>query len=224
VNDLKTCFLTSFFEDVFTADFEREFKKYSKVNKRFVYIASSFDNPMKTDGFFAYILDLFKKIKVVFDEIRVIDYRIPKTDAERIILGADVIWLSGGDTLKQIEYFNEYNLREILHKYDGVIIGMSAGSINMADEVILPKDVEDNIPALSVYKGLGLVTINIEPHLDFNRKEHIEEIKEASRLTAIYGIYDDSFILVAGEKIAIFGDYRLFENGAIKTPNMITSA
>jgi dipeptidase E len=90
---------------------------------------------------------------------------------------------------------------------------MSAGSINMADEVVLPKDEEDNVPELSVYKGLGLVVVNIEPHLDFNRTKHIEDIKDASQTSPIYGIYDDSFILVNDDKVEVFGDYCLFENG-----------
>jgi dipeptidase E len=220
VNEVKTCLLTSSFENDFTDDFVRELKEYSKVNKKFAFVASSFENHARTEKYCAYILDLFKKIGVIFEEINIIDYHVSKEDAEQIILKTDVVWLSGGDTLMQMKYFNEYNLREILNRYDGTIIGMSAGSINMADKVVLPRDKEDNVPELSVYKGLGLVSINIEPHLDFNRKEHIEDIKNASRLAPIYGIYDGSFILVAGDKVEVFGDYCIFENESVSFYNI----
>jgi dipeptidase E len=205
--------LTSFFENGFSVDFVREFKKYSRVNRTFAYVALSFENYDKTEEFCAYILDLFKGIDVAFDEIKIIDSRVSKEDAKKIILKTDVVWLSGGDTLMQMKSFIEYHLREVLSRYEGIIIGMSAGSINMADEVVLPKDEEDNVPELSVYKGLGVVSINIEPHLDFSRTRHIEDIKIASQTAPIYGIYDDSFILVTDDKVEVFGDYCLFENG-----------
>jgi dipeptidase E len=209
---LKTCFLTSYFKNEFTEDFKREFKRYSKVNKRFVFIPSSFKNHFKTEKYCDNILELFKKMNVIFEDVKIIDYEVSKLEAEDIILNSDVVWLSGGDTLMQMNHFNEYNLRDILNKYIGVIIGMSAGSFNMADKVIQPKDEDENVYELSVYKGLGLVSINIEPHLDFNRKKHIEDIKEASKLAPIYGLYDNSFILVRDEVIDIFGEYTIFDD------------
>lgn len=72
---------------------------------------------------------------------------------------------------------------------------MSAGSINMAKRVILGKDIE-----LSIYDWIGLVDINIEPHLDSESKEHMKDIYEVSQYSVIYGIYDNTFIKITTKK------------------------
>ena len=54
-----------------------------------------------------------------------------------------MIWLSGGPTLTQIRHIEEYRLIEPLREQDGVTIGMSAGSINMARQVVVAKDLDD---------------------------------------------------------------------------------
>ncbi|MEI5907962.1 Type 1 glutamine amidotransferase-like domain-containing protein [Bacillus spongiae] len=94
-----------------------------------------------------------------------------------------------------------------------IIIGISTGSINKAKKVVLAKDINDNIPPLSIYDGIGLVDINIEPHIDSARKKHIEEdIYEATRFITIYGVYDNSFIKIVNDKMDIFGTYIKYEN------------
>lgn len=59
----------------------------------------------------------------------------------------------------------------------------------MAKKVVLAKDVDDNIPEISIYNGIGLVGINVEPHLDSASEEYMNQIYEASQHTAIYGTY-----------------------------------
>lgn len=89
---------------------------------------------------------------------------------------------------------------------------MSAGSINMAKKVVLPKDINDNIPKLSIYDGIGLVDINIYPHLDSIHKDNLQNIYEASKFTTIYGLYDNSFIKIIDNKIDIHGFHFKYEN------------
>lgn len=90
-------------------------------------------------------------------------------------------------------------------------MGLSAGAINCAKRVVLAKDESDNIPELSIYSGLGLVDINIEPHLDLTREKHLQEILEAAKHTEIIGLYDNSFIRVDGTEYQIFGPYHRFK-------------
>ena len=42
----------------------------------------------------------------------------------------------------------------------------------MAKNVAIARDIDDNIPDHSFYKGIGLVDINIEPHFDLNNTIH----------------------------------------------------
>lgn len=145
-----------------------------------------------------------------FSGFKIIDHTVSVGQAEDYIRQAQVVWLSGGDTPRQMESFRAYHLRERLQVFDGIVIGMSAGSINMADRVVLARDVRENVPEMQIYQGLGLVQINIEPHLNPSDTEHQRDIWEASRHTPVYGLFDGSFILVDGERTELFGPYCLY--------------
>jgi len=113
----------------------------------------------------------------------------------------------------EIEHLKQYNLIPALQKREGITIGMSAGSINMAKRVVLARDINDNIPELAIYEGIGLVDINVEPHLDSASEEHMKEVYEASQYATIYGLYDNSFIKILDDNMDIYGVYFKYENG-----------
>lgn len=209
---MKILFLTSGFPDGFTDDFIQCIKEYYNKNGSFVFIASDFEKHSKTDKYVNVFLNMFGNSGIAFNEVHIIDDRTSKEKALHYIESAGIIWISGGDTLKQIAYLREYNLIPALQSRDGITIGMSAGSINMAKRVVLAKDVNDNIPELSIYDGIGLVDINIEPHLDSASEDHIRDIYEVSQHTAIYGIYDNTFIKIVNGTMDIYGTYFKYEN------------
>lgn len=207
-------FLTSGFPDGFTDQFTNRLKRYYTHGGSMLFIASDFTGHAKTDKYASLFVDLFEEKGIRFERVEIIDSRTPKDTAIHLVQRADVIWISGGDTLKQMAAIYEYGLVPYLQNRNGITIGMSAGSINMAKNVVLPRDVEDNIPVLSTYDGIGLVDINIEPHIDLDREEHIEDIYEAAQYTTIYGLFDNSFIEVVEGKTEFFGPYLKFESAA----------
>lgn len=209
---MKVSILTSGFPNGFTNDFIQCVKGYYNKNDSFLFIASDFSGHSKTDKYTNEFLNMFKNNGIVFDKVHVIDDRITKEKAAKYIKEADIIWLAGGDTLKQIVNLKEYNLIPVLQNKEGLIIGMSAGSINMAKKVVLAKDINDNNPKLAIYDGIGLVNINIEPHLDSASEEHMKDIYEASQFTTIYGLYDNSFIKIVDGKMDIYGIYFKYKN------------
>jgi peptidase E len=209
---MKVSILTSGFPNGFTKDFIQCIKEYYYNNGSFVLIASDFTGHSKTVRHLNGFLSMFRENGIVFDEVHIIDDRITKEKALQYIQEAAIIWISGGDTLKQIAYLKEFNLIPALQNREGITIGMSAGSINMAKRVVLAKDINDNIPELSIYDGIGLVDINIEPHLDSASEKHMKEVYEASQYATIYGIYDNTFIKIVNDKIDIYGVYFKYEN------------
>lgn len=88
----------------------------------------------------------------------------------------------------------------------------------MAKKVVLAKNINDNIPELSIYNGIGLVDFNIEPHLNAANSEHIREIEIAAKVSPIYGLHDEAFLEVVDGSMKIFGEYRLF--GIASIPNI----
>lgn len=209
---MKVSLLTSGFPNGFTDDFIHCRKDYYDNDGSFIVIASDFTEHSKTDRYTDIFLSMFRDKGILFNEVQVIDDRIAQKKAVQYIEKADIVWISGGDTLKQIAYLKEYNLIPALQSREGITIGMSAGSINMARRVVLAKDLNDNIPELSIYDGIGIVDINIEPHLDSANEEHMEDIYEASHYAIIYGIYDNTFIKIINGTIEIYGTYLKYNN------------
>lgn len=212
---MRVSILTSGFPNGFPEDFINCIKEYYHNNGSILFIASDFTAHSKTDKYLGEFLKLFRENGVIFNEVNTIDDRIAKEKAIEYIEKSEVIWLSGGNTLKQIVDIKEYNLIEALQKREGITIGMSAGSINMAKRVVLARDINDNIPDLSIYDGIGLVDINVEPHLDSASEEHMKEICEASQHATIYGIYDNSFIKIVDDNMEICGVCFKYEKGDI---------
>lgn len=209
---MKVSLLTSGFPNGFTDDFIKCIKDYYKNGGTFVFIASDFTQHQKNDKYINIFLNMFASNGIIFDDSYIIDKRTTPKKAVQYIEKADIVWISGGDTLKQITYLKEYDIIPYLQGRDGITIGMSAGSINMAKRVVLSKDIDDNIPELSIYSGIGLVDINIEPHLDYASEEHMKEIYEASHYATIYGIYDNTFIKIVDNTIEVYGTYFKYEN------------
>ena len=134
--------------------------------------------------------------------------------SKSLISNADFVILLGGNPLEQMEFFNNIELRDKLKKCKGCILGISAGTINLANYVYCSKDHE--IEETIRYKGLGLVNISIEPHFDINDKDRIDNILlPDSKNKSFVALPDDSFILSKKNDIRLYGEAYFFDNGKL---------
>lgn len=204
--------LTSGFKDIFPEDFIIFLNRYIKEDNNFVFIASEFENMYeKTDWYCNYFLKMFSDCGITFKSIKVIDNRISKENAEDIVRNADVLWLAGGDTPKQFAYLEDYGLIKLIREHKGVIIGMSAGAINMTKTAICTLTCGHN--ELKIYEGLGLVDFSVEPHFD---KDNItDELLAISKEYPFYGICDDGAIICTDGDVLFCGDVFYIDNGQI---------
>lgn len=88
-------------------------------------------------------------------------------EAAQLIDQSDFLIFSGGHVPTQNRFFQEIGLREILTDFDGVVMGISAGSMNLADVVyVQPEEPSEGIdPDFQRFApGLGLTDVNILPH------------------------------------------------------------
>ena len=204
---MSTYILTSMFPNGFHAQAAKVFReKISKRNK-FVFVASEFEMLHgKSDKYFHIFLDMFEGIGIHFENAYVVDGRMNAEAAQKAVAEADVVWLSGGDTPTQFGYFQTYGLDKVLGAHDGVIIGMSAGSINMAKTAICTLSCGHY--KQEIYDGLGCVDISVEPH--FVRERVSDELLELSEKYTIYGLCDDGLIVCSGENVEFYGEvYRI---------------
>lgn len=125
----------------------------------------------------------------------------------------DVIFLMGGNPIKQIEIINKINLRNIINKAK-VVIGVSAGAINLSNEAIYYNDYSEKI---EIYNGIGLTDINVYPHFDINNKEFLEEVKMVSKIKTLIALPNESFIKLDDEQIEFCGDcYKVANDNIIE--------
>ena len=188
-------------------------------NKNISFIAASFYEYNFNDYFVNKLIKLFGEKKFVFNKIYIIDNRLSNKKMIDKLNDSEIIFLLGGDTLNQIKSINKNRLKN--HILNKMVIGMSAGAINMAKKVVLAKDINDNIPELSIYNGIGLTNINIEPHCDFKNKEHWKELEKASNISDIIVMNDDCFIISDKDKISFYGSYIKLSNKKIYWNNKI---
>jgi dipeptidase E len=198
-----TNILTSGFPAGFTSDFSNALIKTIRKREKFVFIASDFKNDYeKTDKYYRQFLQEFSDCGIVFEQSVVVDARVTPDDAKKAVSGADVLWLSGGNTYAQMGYIKSYGLIASVLERDGVTIGMSAGSINMAKTAICVP-YRDH-PDVEVYEGIGLVDISVEPH--FGNRSFLNEMMYITNDYPLYGLCDNSFIIIEDNKMSCTGD------------------
>lgn len=125
----------------------------------------------------------------------------------------DVIFLMGGNPIKQIEIINKINLKNLINKAKVVIV-VSAGAINLSNEAIYYNDYSEKI---EIYNGISLTDINVYPHFDINNKEFLEEVKMVSKIKTLIALPNESFIKLDDEQIEFCGDcYKVVNDNIIK--------
>lgn len=139
---------------------------------------------------------------------------------------ADVLFLSGGHAPTENQFMKKCGLQELLSDtriFDGILIGISAGSVNAAKEVYLIPE----LPGESVKPdfvrftdGLGLTGLNMVPHFQYTRtlsldgKDLVGEIIAADSYNRrFYLIEDGSYFMIRNGITEFFGQGLVMENG-----------
>ena len=168
--------------------------------------------------------DCFRLAGFSLDEIKVFDSRCDE-DLKSLMNWADVVYLAGGKGPTENDYINEAGLKEALSNFEGIFIGLSAGSINAADDVFMfpefPGEASD--PDFPYHmKGLGLTQLNIIPHIQyyvrqtFDGKRLIEDIlMPESDGRRFYLITDGSYFVIKGMLTSFYGKGWALENGKL---------
>ena len=191
-------------------------KKDIKNNDTITFIATTFDNYEKNDLYYNNLIKHFKNIDITFNKAYLIDNRVVKDLAKDYILKSNIIFLMGGDTKKQMDSVKEYNLFETLKSKEGIILGVSAGSMNQSSRVVYKNDYNNYV--IEDYEGLGHIDINIYPHLDFNNIDYLKEVFEVSNYTKTVALPNDSFIRIENNNIDFVGEYYTIQNSKITMP------
>ncbi len=185
----------------FYPDIARKFKKELKKFNTIVYIPTYPDNKEKCKELSK--SKKFKNIGINFENNIVLDNSYSSKEIQEIISKNELFFLYGGDPYKQMDFIEKHNIAEMIK--DKVIIGLSAGSINMCKNAICTKD--DDFEKSNLYKGMGLVSFSIEPHFDCNKIDVLNDLKKFSKITDVYALEDDAYIVIEDRMINFYRKY-----------------
>lgn len=177
--------------------------------------------------------DAFSLSGFDIEEMRVFDDRAigdsPEASLREALRWADVLLLAGGHAPTQNAFLKKCKMKKILRDksvFDGIIIGISAGSINAASEAYLIPELEGeslNPNFVRFTDGLGLSNLNIVPHLeymstrDLDGQKIIDEIiAEDSQGKDIYLIDDGSYFIIKDGMTEFFGSGYVMRDGEIR--------
>ena len=185
----------------------------------FVFITSNPDDYKTNDNYANLTFNSFNISGFDFKKLIIIDNRY-LNNLENTIKNSDLIFLAGGNTEIEMNFFEKIKLREILKNYNGVIIGQSAGAINLANIAVCSPEYEEEIGKKYVWPGLEKTNINIEPHFHLETNNPLEEKlrKELLSLSEKYNIYaikDGTHIFDNGKEITLYGEAYLIKNKII---------
>ena len=134
----------------------------------------------------------------------------------------DVVMLGGGHVPTQNEFFHRIGLRETIRNYQGIIIGISAGTMNSADTVYAQPELEGEsvTPGYQRFlSGLDLTKTNILPHYQMVRDSWLDGQRLFEDITypdsigrCFLALSDGSYLLCENGREILFGEaYRLVD-------------
>ena len=224
------CFLTSspVIPDTETLNpangFVRELKGRLPEETEALFICSDPASTEKTDHFSASLKTTFEAAGFRFSAWRVLDGRNPE-QAGTLIRSAGLLILAGGHVPTQNRFFHSVGLKELLKAWDGVIIGISAGSMNSATTVYaqpeLPGETAD--PAFRRFiPGLGLTETMLLPHMNFLRYDTLDGLRifediafPDSEGRTVWAVPDGSYLFIADGKEELRGEAWRIRDGAM---------
>lgn len=121
----------------------------------------------ETEAHAAFVEKQLEEARIVFEKRMILSADMPQEEQCRYIKNADLVYLMGGYPFSQKAFLEENGLSECLQEYSGVVLGISAGAMNMSRYIIMVTDGATG-DGTRVEEGLGLVDFSVFPHCAFS--------------------------------------------------------
>lgn len=191
---------------------------------RCLFVCSSPDRRDFNCRFGADVFSAFADAGICFSSFAILD-AFSADNAEALVADSDFIVLAGGHVPTQNAFFREIGLRELLEGYPGVVMGISAGSMNSADVVyVQPEEEGESDPDFPRFApGLGLTGVNILPHYQKVRNNILDGQRLFEDITyadsfghTFFAIPDGSYFYQDDEQLLLFGESYCIHDGILE--------
>ena len=205
--------------------FLNRIRKALPEHPRCLFIASSPYFRDLTCLFGSHMFMAFAEAGICFSSYQILD-AYNADDAAELIHASDLIILAGGHVPTQYAFFAELGLDVLLQDYEGVVMGISAGSMNSAREVyIQPEEPGEALDPdfVRFAPGLGLTSASVCPHYQKVRDSYLDGMRLFEDITyadskgrSFYALPDGSYILCAEGKETLYGEAYRIRNGILE--------
>lgn len=185
---------------------------------RCLFVCSEAEGFSFTDGFARDFDVAFREAGIPFAGYDTLDSRNADR-AQQLIWRSDLIILMGGHVPTQNAFFQKIRLKDLIRDYQGVLMGISAGSMNAADRVYAqPEAPGESVPEFKRFlPGLGLTKLNILPHYQQAKYYTLDGMRLYEDVTfadsvgeCFYSLVDGTYILIEDGMTTLYGEaYRL---------------
>ncbi len=205
--------------------FVENLKERWRENARCLMITASPDAYGQNDEMTCFFERAVKKAGLSVAEFQLWDGRTADLSGKDLH-AYDVVFLGGGHVPTQNQFFRRICLREKLQGYEGIVIGISAGTMNSADVVYA----QPELPGESVnpeyvrwMEGLNLTKTQILPHYqmvkdyDLDGRRLYEDITcEDSMGHEFLVLTDGSYLLAEHGTETVFGEAYAMADGRLR--------
>lgn len=147
-----------------------------------------------------------------------------KNILKKLISNANIIILAGGHVPTQNKFFHDIKLKQYIKDYKGLVIGISAGSMNSATEVYAQPEKLGEVESEHYNRfleGLAITDITVLPHYKDIKYERLDNQRIMEDVTLpdsygrkFYAIEDGAYIVPNENKI--YGNCYVIKDGKIK--------
>lgn len=208
---MKTHYYLGWFNKFFPKNLEKVLQEDITDRKSLVMISST---PLVDEADGAVERSWLDHAGISFDEYHLINYRVQKEDAHTLLENASVIFLLGGDTIEQNGFLTDYELAEPIKKSKAIVMGASAGAINMSAKWLCSKNFGYDVETSIFYDGVGLNNFSVLSHFDLENNIALvqDELSLLSKEMKVYVSNKDCALRTKGDKIDILGNVYLISH------------
>ncbi len=206
-------------------EFLKNIKKYYKKNTRCLMLCADPEAYEFNDRIRKEYWEVFAYHGMIFDEMYMCDER-NKERIDQMLEESSMVILTGGHVPTQNAFFKRIGLPEKIKDFEGVVMGISAGSMNAAKIVYaLPENPGESVdPEYDRFPtGLGLTEIHMCPHYQMVKdwvldgRRLFEEIAfEDSFGRRFQAFVDGSYVVSENGKNVLYGETYEIKDGKMK--------
>ncbi|MDO5540849.1 MAG: Type 1 glutamine amidotransferase-like domain-containing protein [Eubacteriales bacterium] len=205
--------------------FLENLRKYWKEDSRCLMISAFPAEYDVNDEMTAFFSKAVKKAGLTLSAFDLWDGRTKDVSGE-VLHSYDVIFLGGGHVPTQHRFFEQISLKEKLQEFHGIVIGISAGTMNSAELVYAQPELEGESVDPSYIRflpGLGLTKTMILPHYQMVKDQELDgkRLYEDITYKDSYGrkflaLPDGSYLLIKDGKETVWGEAYEIADGVLR--------